>query len=224
MARAIYRKADVYLLDDPLSAVDAHVGLHLFNECLGPKGHLARQNATRILVTHQVHFLKEADWVVIMRDGKIEVQGTNSDIQNSGVDFSTLLASSDDENMEIDSGMEDMFPSKRNRTELEKSAKCATAANDSADDVESAKMHDLEDSSKGKIGGSLLLHYFNSAEQPVVLFVLFVLFLLAQALASAADYWVAYWFVCLFKYSSRINVYVIFRVELQDSNRRATDI
>lgn len=64
----MYRDADVYLLDDPLSAVDAHVGRHLFNECIGPHGRLAKRGATRILVTHQVHFLKDADWVVVMRD------------------------------------------------------------------------------------------------------------------------------------------------------------
>lgn len=68
LARAMYRQADVYLLDDCLSAVDTHVGSHLFNECIGPQSQLARHNATRILVTHQVHFLKEADWVVIMKD------------------------------------------------------------------------------------------------------------------------------------------------------------
>lgn len=60
--------ADVYLLDDPLSAVDPHVGRHLFNECIGPRGRLACQNATRILVTHQVHFLKDADWLVVLRN------------------------------------------------------------------------------------------------------------------------------------------------------------
>lgn len=68
LARAVYKKADIYLLDDPLSAVDAHVGRHLFTECIGPKGILARQDATRILVTHQVHFLKDADWIVVLRN------------------------------------------------------------------------------------------------------------------------------------------------------------
>lgn len=55
-------------MDDPLSAVDAHVGAHMFDNCIGPKGRLARKGATRILVTHQVHFLKEADWIIALRD------------------------------------------------------------------------------------------------------------------------------------------------------------
>lgn len=68
LARAVYHKSSIYLMDDPLSAVDAHVGLHLFNDCIGPNSLLAREQATRILVTHQVHFLKEADWIVILKD------------------------------------------------------------------------------------------------------------------------------------------------------------
>lgn len=68
LARACYRDADIYLLDDPLSAVDAHVGTHIFNKCIGPKSRLAKRRSTRILVTHQVHFLKEADWLVVLKD------------------------------------------------------------------------------------------------------------------------------------------------------------
>lgn len=68
MARACYRSANIYLMDDPLSAVDAHVGAHIFNKCIGPKSRLAKLQATRILVTHQVHFLKEADWLVVLNN------------------------------------------------------------------------------------------------------------------------------------------------------------
>lgn len=68
LARCIYQEADIYLFDDPLSAVDTHVGRQLFNECIGPNGFLAKTGCTRILVTHQVHFLKEADFVVVMRN------------------------------------------------------------------------------------------------------------------------------------------------------------
>lgn len=68
LARAVYRQADIYLLDDPLSAVDSHVGAHLFHKCLGRKGYLAQLNTTRILVTHQIHFLKDADWLIFLQN------------------------------------------------------------------------------------------------------------------------------------------------------------
>lgn len=68
MARACYRNTDFYLLDDPLSAVDAHVGTHIFKKCIGPKGLLGMRQTTRVLVTHQVHFLKEADWIVVLKE------------------------------------------------------------------------------------------------------------------------------------------------------------
>lgn len=62
MARAVYREVDIYLFDDPLSAVDAHVGKHLFERCIA--GYL--DGKTRILVTHQLQFLKHVDVIVIM--------------------------------------------------------------------------------------------------------------------------------------------------------------
>ena len=55
-------------MDDPLSAVDAHVGTHIFNKCIGPAGRLSEQQATRIVVTHQVHFLKSADWLIVLKN------------------------------------------------------------------------------------------------------------------------------------------------------------
>lgn len=74
LARAVYREADAYLLDDPLSAVDAHVAKHLFEQCI--QQHLAGK--TRILVTHQVQFLKGADMIVVMNNVSIELSLTQS--------------------------------------------------------------------------------------------------------------------------------------------------
>lgn len=62
--RAVYRNADIYLLDDPLSAVDTHVGKHLFNECI--KHYL--RNKTRILVTHQIQYLKDCDYIILLNN------------------------------------------------------------------------------------------------------------------------------------------------------------
>lgn len=65
LARAVYRQADIYLLDDPLSAVDTHVGKHLFEQCM--RGYLKEKVV--ILVTHQLQFLQQADQIVILEKG-----------------------------------------------------------------------------------------------------------------------------------------------------------
>lgn len=62
LARAVYRRADIYLLDDPLSAVDPKVARHLFERCV--KGYL--NGKTRILVTHQLQFLRRVDSIVFL--------------------------------------------------------------------------------------------------------------------------------------------------------------
>ena len=63
-SRAIYNDADIYLLDDPLSAVDTHVGRHIFEECIMKY----LRDKVRILVTHQVQYLKEASKILILKN------------------------------------------------------------------------------------------------------------------------------------------------------------
>ncbi|XP_029962097.1 LOW QUALITY PROTEIN: canalicular multispecific organic anion transporter 1-like [Salarias fasciatus] len=89
LARAAYSQADVYLLDDPLSAVDAHVGKHLFENVIGPNGIL--QNKTRILVTHGVSFLPHVDEIVVLVDGVVSEIGSYSSLRASGGAFSEFL-------------------------------------------------------------------------------------------------------------------------------------
>ncbi|EGT32255.1 hypothetical protein CAEBREN_05120 [Caenorhabditis brenneri] len=74
LARAVYQNLDVYLLDDPLSAVDAHVGRHIFEKVIGPNGLLREK--TRILVTHGLTFTKFTDEVLVMHDGRLIERGT----------------------------------------------------------------------------------------------------------------------------------------------------
>ena len=78
IARAVYQNSDIYLFDDPLSAVDAHVGKHLFDNIVGPHGVL--KSKTRVLVTHGLAFLKHVDHVVFMKDGRIVEQGSFLDL------------------------------------------------------------------------------------------------------------------------------------------------
>ncbi|WVY94254.1 hypothetical protein V8G54_033342, partial [Vigna mungo] len=87
IARALYQDADIYLFDDPFSAVDAHTGSHLFKECL--LGLL--KSKTVIYVTHQVEFLPDADLILVMREGRITQSGKYNDILQTGTDFMELV-------------------------------------------------------------------------------------------------------------------------------------
>lgn len=78
LARAVYQDVDLYLLDDPLSAVDAHVGKHLFDHCV--MGALAGK--TRVLVTHQIQHVHKADFVIVMDHGRIVEQGTFNELMS----------------------------------------------------------------------------------------------------------------------------------------------
>ena len=82
LARAAYSGAAVYIFDDPLSAVDAHVGRHIYNQLLGPTG-LLRSKA-RLLVTHGAQYLGQADRVYVMQRGKVVEQGTWDELQALG--------------------------------------------------------------------------------------------------------------------------------------------
>lgn len=201
LARAMYRQADVYLLDDCLSAVDTHVGSHLFNECIGPQSQLARHNATRILVTHQVHFLKEADWVVIMKDvssniechklqdiltdgmifqGRIENQGSPTDLTRGGVDVLSLLRAEEvDETVNV-----------LNSTQSVHSVPPTSLSY--SDDMRIIRLPE-KNMQKMLPKGNLLVKYFRSGGNTIELSLVGILFILSQFLASFADYWVSFW-------------------------------
>lgn len=195
LARSCYRNADIYLMDDPLSAVDAHVGTHIFKKCIGPKGRLAKLKATRILVTHQVHFLKEADWLVILKDGKIEIQGSPYDLASSGVDFAKLVGTSEKENDENPEKIGRQMSRQSSTRSVSASSLYSSDGSIIDEDENEGKTEGvaMEASSKGKVKGSIAANYFTAGAHWSILFVLGVSFLIVQLLASAADYWVSIW-------------------------------
>uniref|UniRef100_A0A8C6J1F9 Uncharacterized protein n=1 Tax=Melopsittacus undulatus TaxID=13146 RepID=A0A8C6J1F9_MELUD len=89
LARAVYSNADLYLLDDPLSAVDVHVGKHLFEKIIGPSGLL--KSKTRILVTHNVTFLPHTDLIIVMEEGRISQMGTYQELVSKRSNFAELI-------------------------------------------------------------------------------------------------------------------------------------
>ncbi|KAJ5104843.1 hypothetical protein NUU61_002190 [Penicillium alfredii] len=99
LARAVYARADIYLLDDVLSAVDQHVGRHIINKVLGRSGIL--NGKTRILATNAITVLKEADFIGLLRDKTIIEKGTYEQLLAMKGEIANLvrttLAESDDE-------------------------------------------------------------------------------------------------------------------------------
>ncbi|KAJ2831973.1 hypothetical protein FBU31_002168 [Coemansia sp. 'formosensis'] len=73
LARAVYARADIYILDDPLSAVDAHVARHLFDHVLGPTGLL--KSRCRVHATNAIQFIEKCDSVLMLQDGQIVEHG-----------------------------------------------------------------------------------------------------------------------------------------------------
>ena len=87
LARAVYSGADIFLLDDPLSAVDARVGRHIFERCI--LGHLS--DTLRILVTHRVEYFQHADSIVVLQNGRVRCQGKYEELLTSDEYFADLV-------------------------------------------------------------------------------------------------------------------------------------
>ncbi|KAJ7344412.1 hypothetical protein JRQ81_000362 [Phrynocephalus forsythii] len=81
VARALYQQTNVVFLDDPFSALDIHLSDHLMQE--GILNMLREEKRTVVLVTHKLQYLPHADWIIAMKDGTIQREGTLKDIQKS---------------------------------------------------------------------------------------------------------------------------------------------
>ncbi|KAF9093229.1 hypothetical protein BGX29_010035 [Mortierella sp. GBA35] len=90
LARAVYARADIYLFDDPLSAVDAHVGRTIFDKVVGPKGMLAGK--TRVFVTHQIQYLSQSPQIMMLRDGRVVEQGNFQELMQKKADVYQLVS------------------------------------------------------------------------------------------------------------------------------------
>ena len=87
LARSVYYNAEMVIMDDPLSAVDAHVGKRLWEDCVLHE----LSNKTRVIATHQLHVLPDVDYVVCMKHGRITEQGTFRELMSHKGDFFKLM-------------------------------------------------------------------------------------------------------------------------------------
>ena len=103
LARSVYSNTDCYLFDDPLSAVDPHVGNHIFHECFIK---LLKNNGKTIIVsTHAVSFLKQADKIVVMEQGTIKIQGSLQALINAKINLTQFVIQGKDDKNAEDAGI-----------------------------------------------------------------------------------------------------------------------
>jgi ATP-binding cassette, subfamily C (CFTR/MRP), member 1 len=181
LARALYSKETrIVLLDDPLSAVDAHVGEHIFENAI--KGELS-QGVTRVLVTHHVHLLARCDSVIVMEGGRIKHHGKYDDLLEQGVTFvgaidvSKAKGSSEGAESESVNEAHDEELTLKAKAKLKESGKALVKE---------------EEREEGSIEGSAYMHYARSGGLCVA-----ALTFLVQGIGRASEimsgFWLALW-------------------------------
>ncbi|XLR29413.1 hypothetical protein HN51_049306 [Arachis hypogaea] len=200
IARALYQDADIYLFDDPFSAVDAHTGSHLFKECL--LGQLSSK--TVVYVTHQVEFLPAADLILVMKDGKITQCGKYNDLLNSGTDFMELVGAHKKALSTLESldggttsdeirTMEDGSVSSANGSIKEKEAN-GYEQNGKTDEKDEPKgqLVQEEEREKGRVGFSIYWRYITTAYGGALVPFILLSQILFQVLQIGSNYWMAW--------------------------------
>ncbi|KAL0895660.1 hypothetical protein ABMA27_011740 [Loxostege sticticalis] len=195
LARAVYKRADIYLLDDPLSAVDAHVGRHLFESCV--VGYL--RNTTRILVTHQLQFLRDVEQIIILKNGTIAAAGNFDTLSASGLDFASLLAREEEEEKKPaleqtpsldneESVLQGSFRKRQMSIHSVSSVDNLTATAPPEGGREEAELR-----SAGAVSGKVYGAYLRASGHPLLVFLMAFVAVLAQLLGSGSDWWTSYW-------------------------------
>ncbi|XP_076916141.1 LOW QUALITY PROTEIN: ABC transporter C family member 3-like [Bidens hawaiensis] len=181
IARPLYHDADIYLFDDPFSAVDAHTGSHLFKECV--LGFL--ESKTVIYVTHQVEFLPAADLVLVMKGGEIKQAGKYNYILDSGSDFMELVGAHN-ESM-IDSINTNFEPENTKVNEKEN-------VEVKPDDTNETKgqIVQKEERENGSAGFSIYWKYITSAYGGVLVPFVLLAAIVFESLQVASNYWLAW--------------------------------
>uniref|UniRef100_A0A803KUU3 ABC-type xenobiotic transporter n=2 Tax=Chenopodium quinoa TaxID=63459 RepID=A0A803KUU3_CHEQI len=186
IARALYHDVDIYLFDDPFSAVDAHTGSHLFKEVLLG---LLREK-TVIYVTHQVEFLNAADLIVVMKNGRIAQVGKYDDILVQGSDFiqlvgaqSAALSSTLDSNKAFHNSADDTASIINVDGE---------ADNEPAGLPPASQLISEEERERGRVGFLVYWTYITTAYGGVLVILVVLASIILQILQIGSNYWLAW--------------------------------
>nr|XP_038033036.1 multidrug resistance-associated protein 7 isoform X3 [Anas platyrhynchos] len=173
LARAVYQEKELYLLDDPLAAVDADVANHLMRKCI--LGVL--QHKTRILCTHRTEFLEKADALVLMENGRIVKTGPPADI--------LPLVEAIPKFKDMDKRQKDKAPDEQSQEE-----DIETEAEESSQDNHLLRKE--EEKKEGAVAFQVYKAYWLAVGSCLALSILFSL-LLMQASRNISDWWLSHW-------------------------------
>ncbi|XP_025410477.1 multidrug resistance-associated protein 1 isoform X2 [Sipha flava] len=209
LARAVYKESDIYFLDDPLSAVDSHVGKHIFEKVIGPTGLLRKK--TRVLVTHSVTYLRDVDLIVVLKDGKISESGTYKELLDKKGDFADFLilhmqdqSIDKDDEIEIDKLLEDAPADLKEKYVRQRSESNSNASMQRQRSIDSekntpqpvieqqAKLIEVEKSETGNVKWEVYAHYLKSIG-PVLYITTIVLSIIFQGFSISSNIWLSIW-------------------------------
>ena len=196
LARAVYSDSDVYLLDDPLAALDAHVGQDVFRDVIGPGGLL--DGKTRVLVTHNLTILKKVDTVLVMSDGKLAERGSYKELAGtkggSFSDFLSQFSSGGDTTDPTDDLSEGSIESEDQPSSVHFDAsdeKTPVAEND-LPRQEMARLTEDESAAIGSVKWSVYLDYIRAIGRSFFTLT-FVLYFISEGLIASANYSLTVW-------------------------------
>ncbi|KAJ3122071.1 hypothetical protein HK098_003135 [Nowakowskiella sp. JEL0407] len=189
LARAVYARTDIYLLDDPLSAVDAHVGAHIFEKVLGPRGLL--KDKCRIFVTHAIQFIPQSDLILNLSNGSIDEIGTYDELMSWESNTKTLLREygkrkeEDKESIDI----EDENEPHSKQSSAKKPDTAPAAANGQ---VKEGKLMTKEESAKGAVAWDVYISYGQACG--VITVIIYLIFAtMSQMLSVGQNLYLADW-------------------------------
>ncbi|CAJ2663683.1 unnamed protein product [Trifolium pratense] len=194
LARAVYNDADIYLLDDPFSAVDAHTAAILFNDCVMT----ALREKTVILVTHQVEFLSEVDTILVMEDGKVIQSGTYENLLTAGTAFEQLVNAHKDAVTELNQDNEnksgsgnDVYANPQDSHPLYLTKKQTDGEISTKDQLE-VQLTKEEEKDIGDVGWKPFWDYISYSRMSYMLCFILLAQSAFMALQTASSFWLAF--------------------------------
>uniref|UniRef100_A0A453G411 ABC transporter C family member 3 n=1 Tax=Aegilops tauschii subsp. strangulata TaxID=200361 RepID=A0A453G411_AEGTS len=182
LARALYSDSDVYFLDDPFSAVDAHTSAHLFKECLLR----LMSSKTVMYVTHQLEFLRDSDLVLVMKDGRIVQSGRYDDlIAEKDGELSKQMAAHDQSLSQVN-------PAKAHGLAKTKQQKKQIEATEIESDGHVIGRECEEERESGRVKWDVYRKFVTSAYGGGLIPVVLLCQIFFQGLQICSNYWIAW--------------------------------